>query len=112
MARAALPPSGCSVMAKLLVGDDEPNIVFSISECLGSPTLKVLTATTGRGALDKVRDERPDAVILDVCLPDISGLETYDRIRALDPRLPVIIMTAFARPETAIEAMQRGAYEY
>lgn len=99
-------------MAKLLVVDDEPNIVFSISECLGSPALKVLTAATGKGALDKVRDERPDAVILDVCLPDISGLETYDRIRALDPRLPVIIMTAFAQPETAIEAMQRGAYEY
>ncbi|MBI3860559.1 MAG: sigma-54-dependent Fis family transcriptional regulator [Planctomycetia bacterium] len=99
-------------MAKLLVVDDEPNIVFSIEACLSSPELDVISACTGRAGIDLVRDQRPDAVILDVRLPDMSGLDVYDRIRSLDPRLPVIMLTAFARPETAIEAMQRGAFEY
>lgn len=103
---------GWSQMSTLLVIDDEPNIVFSIKETLSSPQLAVLAASTAREGLDMVRLRRPDAVILDVRLPDQSGLETYDKIRAIDPRLPVIIMTAFAKTDTAIEAMCRGAYEY
>src|SRR5882672_6358290 len=99
-------------MAKLLVVDDEPNIIYTIDTCLSSPELNVISAGTARAGIDLVRDQAPDAVILDVRLPDMSGLEAYDRIRALDPRLPVIMLTAFARPETAIEAMQRGAFEY
>jgi DNA-binding NtrC family response regulator len=59
-----------------------------------------------------VQSARPDVVMLDVRLPDLSGLQAYDRIRAIDERLPVIVMTAFARTETAIEAMRLGAFEY
>jgi two-component system nitrogen regulation response regulator GlnG len=99
-------------MAKLLVIDDEPNIVYSIESCLSSPELEVISAGTARAGIDLVREQQPDTVILDVRLPDLSGLEAHDRIRTLDPRLPVIMLTAFARPETAIEAMQRGAFEY
>lgn len=96
----------------LLVVDDEPNIVFSLKETLSSATLSVISAGTAREGLELVKQQRPDVVILDVRLPDQSGLDAYDKIRQIDPRLPVIIMTAFARTETAIEAMRRGAYEY
>jgi len=96
----------------LLVVDDEPNIVFSLKETLSSPKLTVISAGTAREGIDLVKQKRPDVVILDVRLPDQSGLDAYDKIRQIDPRLPVIIMTAFARTETAIEAMRRGAYEY
>ncbi|MBS0264634.1 MAG: sigma-54-dependent Fis family transcriptional regulator [Planctomycetes bacterium] len=99
-------------MPKLLVVDDEPNIIYSIEACLSTPELSIISAGTARAGIDLVREEHPDAVILDVRLPDMSGLEAYDRIRGIDPRLPVIMLTAFARPETAIEAMQRGAFEY
>jgi two-component system nitrogen regulation response regulator GlnG len=99
-------------MPRLLVVDDESNIVFSLDECLRSPTLQIISAGTAREGIDMARTERPDVVILDVRLPDMSGLDAYDRIRALDPRLPVIMITAYARTETAIEAMRRGAYEY
>lgn len=99
-------------MPRLLVVDDEPNIVFSLDECLRSPTLQVISAGTAREGIELARSERPDVVILDVRLPDMSGLDAYDRIRAIDPRLPVIMITAYARTETAIEAMRRGAYEY
>ncbi|MBS0203597.1 MAG: sigma-54-dependent Fis family transcriptional regulator [Planctomycetes bacterium] len=99
-------------MATLLVIDDEPNLVFSIRETLSSPNLNVISAFTGRDGIEQVRQRRPNAVLLDVRLPDQSGLDVYDRIRQIDPRLPVVIMTAFAKTDTAIEAMSRGAYEY
>ena len=62
--------------------------------------------------MELLRRQRPDVVLCDVRLPDLSGLDVFDRMHAIDPRIPVIIMTAFAKTETAIEAMRRGAFEY
>ena len=99
-------------MRTLLVIDDEPNIVFSFKSTLASPQLSVLTASTARDGIELVKTKRPDVVMLDVRLPDLSGLQAYERIRQIDERLPVIVMTAFAKTETAIEAMRLGAFEY
>jgi len=99
-------------MPKLLVIDDEPNITFTISETLGSRDLQVLTAGTAREGIELFRRHHPDVVLCDVRLPDLSGLDAFDRMHQVDPRIPVIIMTAFAKTETAIEAMRRGAFEY
>ncbi len=98
--------------ARLLVVDDEPNLRFSLEEGLKSPTLEVQTAPNAREGIEAVRRDRPDAVLLDVRLPDMGGLDAFDEIRRIDPRLPVIVITAFAATETAIEAMKRGAFEY
>ncbi len=103
---------GWSNISTLLVIDDEPNIVFSIKETLSSSQISVISAATARDGIELVRTRRPDAAIIDVRLPDQTGLEAYDKIRQIDPRMPVIIMTAFAKTDTAIEAMCRGAYEY
>jgi two-component system nitrogen regulation response regulator GlnG len=99
-------------MPKLLVIDDEPNVLYSIEKALQSPELEVVGAPTGRQGLDLVKQQRPDAVVLDVRLSDMSGLEVFDRIRQIAPRLPVIMITAYASTDTAIEAMKRGAFEY
>jgi nitrogen regulation protein NR(I) len=99
-------------MARLLVVDDEPNVLYSLEKCLSSSTLDVISAATAKEGINLVNQRQPDAVILDVRLPDMSGLDAYDRIRQIDPRLPVIVITAFAKTETAIEAMRRGAFEY
>jgi nitrogen regulation protein NR(I) len=99
-------------MAKLLVVDDEPNVLYSIEKGLQSDELEVVVAATGRQGIELVEQTRPDAVILDVRLSDMSGLDVFDRIRQAAPRLPVIIITAYASTETAIEAMKRGAFEY
>ena len=96
----------------LLLIDDEPGIVFSLTDCLSSDRLTVVSAGTGREGLEVVRRSPPDVVLLDVRLPDQSGLDVFEQIHSLEPRVPVIIMTAFARTETAIEAMRRGAFEY
>jgi len=99
-------------MPNLLVVDDEPNVLYSLEKSLQSDTLDVFTARTARQGIEMVQERQPDAVLLDVRLADMSGLEAFDRIRQIDPRLPVIIITAFASTETAIEAMKRGAFEY
>jgi two-component system nitrogen regulation response regulator GlnG len=99
-------------MAKLLVVDDEPNLVYSIEKTCRSDTLDVIGARTGRQGIELVKQVQPDVILLDVRLGDMSGLDVFDRIREIDPRLPVIIVTAHAATETAIEAMKRGSYEY
>jgi two-component system nitrogen regulation response regulator GlnG len=99
-------------MSKLLIVDDEPSVVFSIEKCLRPLAQTIQTANNGADAIRRVESERPDVVILDVCLPDMSGLQVYQAIRRFEPKLPVIIITAFATTETAIEAMKGGALEY
>lgn len=99
-------------MTKLLVIDDEPNILFTIQETLQSKKLQVLTASTAREGLAIFQREKPGVVLLDVRLPDMSGLDAFREINRQDPRIPVVIMTAYSRTDTAIEAMRTGAYEY
>lgn len=99
-------------MPKLLIVDDEPNVLYSFKKGLSSEGVEVATAETGRDAIRLVEERLADVVILDVRLPDMSGLDAFDRIRRIDPRLPVIVVTAHSTTETAIDAMKRGAFEY
>jgi DNA-binding NtrC family response regulator len=89
-------------IARLLVVDDEPNVQYSLEKSLQSDWLQVVTASTARDGINLVRQQPPDAVILDVRLPDMSGLDAFNEIRQIDPRLPVIILTAYGTTETAI----------
>lgn len=99
-------------MPTLLVVDDEPNILYTIAETLSGPDLEVLPAASAAAGIEAVRTRRPDAVLLDVRLPDMSGLEAFRRMREIEPRLPVVIMTAFTTTEMAIQAIKQGAFEY
>jgi nitrogen regulation protein NR(I) len=99
-------------MQRVLIIDDEPNVLYSFGKALRSSTLEVLTAETAADGLRQVRESKPDTVILDVRLPDMSGLDALDEILAIDSRLPVIVVTAYSSSETAIEAMRRGAMEH
>jgi two-component system nitrogen regulation response regulator GlnG len=95
-----------------MIVDDEPNVRYSLAKVLISPRLQVESFATAREAIEAVRAAPPDAVILDVRLPDMSGLDAYQAIREIDARLPVIVITAHGTTETAIEAMKLGAFEY
>jgi len=99
-------------MARLLIIDDEANVCYSLEKALGSDHLEVASAGTAQEGIEIVRRQPPDVIILDVRLPDMSGLEAYARLREMDPRLPVIVITAHGTTETAIEAMKLGAFEY
>ena len=99
-------------MPRLLVIDDEPNVLYSLEKSLRSDALEVLTASTAKEGIELARGRQPDAVLLDVRLSDMFGLDAFDRLREIDPRLPIVVITAYATTETAIEAMKRGAFEY
>lgn len=99
-------------MANLLIIDDEESLLYSLEAGLSTNGIEVSTAMTGREGITAVRDRAPDAVILDIRLPDMTGLEAFDHIRAIDPRLPIVMITAYAAAETAIEAVKRGAFDY
>src|SRR5438093_3840981 len=99
-------------MSILLVIDDDTSILHAFRRTFRGPEVTLLTAATAAEGLDLVRQRQPDVVILDINLPDLSGLETFRRIRGLDARIPVIFITGHGTTDTAIEAMKLGAFDY
>jgi DNA-binding NtrC family response regulator len=99
-------------LAAILIVDDDPQLRQSFARLLGQEGYTVRTAHSGESGLTVVRAQKFDLVIMDVCLPGMSGLETFSSLRELEPKLPVIIMTAFGTTETAIEATKMGAFDY
>jgi two-component system nitrogen regulation response regulator GlnG len=96
----------------LLVVDDEASILLAFRKAFREPAVTVLTAETAAEGLELARERRPDVIVLDVHLPDMSGLEMLRRLRQLDARSPIIFITGKSTTDTAIEAMKLGAYEY
>jgi two-component system nitrogen regulation response regulator GlnG len=99
-------------MPLLLVIDDEPSVRYSFARVLEGGDVQVRTAATAAQGLAEIQDHDPDVVVLDLQLPDRSGLELFRDIHAADPRRPVIFITAHGTAETAIEAMKGGAFDY
>jgi len=99
-------------MPTLLVIDDELSVLYSFQRAFTNEATLVLSAQTAAEGLRKVRESSPDVVILDLQLPDRSGLEVFHEIHAAVPRLPVIFITAHGTTDTAIEAMKGGAFDY
>ncbi len=99
-------------MPTLLIIDDERNVAYSLEKGLKQEGLAILTANSAREGLALTAQVRPDVILLDVQLPDMSGLEALEQIRASDRKAIVIVITAHGTSDTAIEAMKRGAYDY
>jgi len=99
-------------MPTLLVIDDEPAIRHAFQRAFHNDEIKVHTATTAAEGLVEAARARPDVVVLDVHLPDATGMDTFRRIREIDARIPVILVTGHGTTDLAIEAMKEGAYEY
>src|SRR5438552_9544686 len=100
-------------MAKLLLIDDDPDLVpDQVRQVFPAPAHRVEIAPTGREGLERVSDVRPDVILLDLRLPDQSGLDVLKQLRQIDARIPVVLVTAVRSAESAIEAMRQGAYDY
>jgi DNA-binding NtrC family response regulator len=98
-------------MPTVLVVDDDRTILLLAKKAL-SPIADIFTAETAQAGLEAIRGGSFDAVLLDIQLPDRSGLAAYCEIREIDSKLPVIFMTTEAASNTAIEAMQLGVFDY
>jgi nitrogen regulation protein NR(I) len=99
-------------MNTILVIDDDDQLRISFCKLLREENYSVLGAASGEAGVDIVTQQSLDLVILDMRLPGMDGMETFKQIKKLDPKLPVIIVTAFGTTETAIEATKMGAYDY
>jgi two-component system nitrogen regulation response regulator GlnG len=99
-------------MPTLLVIDDEESLRYSFRYVFEEDDVCVLTAATAAEGLEAVREHGPDVIVLDLQLPDRSGLEVFQEIRAWDATRPVIFITAHGTTDTAIEAMKGGAFDY
>jgi nitrogen regulation protein NR(I) len=99
-------------MAKILVVDDEPGVRRAFEEILSARGHEILTTPDAEAAILRLESDDYDLVILDICLPRMSGLDALARIKRLRPVLPVIVMTGRGTTDTAIEATKRGAFDY
>jgi len=99
-------------MSRLLLIDDEADVQYSFQRILDSPEIELTTASSGEEGLKVIPRFKPDLVMMDVRMGGMTGLETLRRIRQMDSKLLVILMTAYGTTQTAIEAMKLGAYDY
>jgi DNA-binding NtrC family response regulator len=100
------------MQARILIIDDDKNLLRVTEYNLSDVGFKVDTASTGVAGLKKFRETLPDLVITDVKLGDMTGLEVLESIKRESPDTPVIVMTAFGSIDLAVSAMQKGAFHF
>lgn len=96
----------------VLVVDDEKDIRISLTGILEDEGYQVLTAASGTDALEAVRQDLPDLVMLDIWMPGIDGLETLGRLKEMFPQITVIMISGHGTIETAVKATKLGAYDF
>ena len=101
-----------STQPHILVADDEKSIRLMLETGLTLNGFRVTTVRTGREALEAASSGQFDAVLSDIYMPDGGGLELVDALRATDPNLPIVLMTAQGSLEVAVQAVQRGASDF
>jgi DNA-binding NtrC family response regulator len=99
-------------VSTILIIDDDDQLRKSFNKLLIEEGYDSKCAASGEAGLKIIQEEIPDLVILDMRLPGMNGFETFKTIHKTEPKLPVIIMTAFGTTETAIEATKMGAFDY
>ena len=97
---------------KILVVDDEAIVRESLGDWLKDVGYQVFTAENGHEALEVIEKEKPGIMIADLVMPGMDGIELMKRAKAQQPKIEVIIITAYASIPTAITAMKEGAYDY
>lgn len=99
-------------MTNILIVDDEPRIILLLQSLLKANGFGVKTARDGAAALDIVREGGIDITVTDLRMSPMDGMQLFQEIRKLHPSMPVILLTAYASVETAIDAMKGGIFDY
>ncbi len=99
-------------MERILVVDDEIQVVRLLQKYLASKEYDVYTATDGLEAIQKVKDMRPHIVLLDIIMPGMGGIDTLKEIKKINSKIAVIMITAVIDEELAQRAIQLGADDY
>ncbi len=97
---------------KILIIEDEPHIVLGLTDALEFEGFAVVSASKGRDGVVLARQEKPDAVLLDLMLPDTNGFKVCEELRRLDPFVPIIMLTARSQEVDKIRGLDAGADDY
>jgi signal transduction histidine kinase len=98
--------------AKLLIIDDEEIVLDSCQQILAGNNFEIRTAQDGNVGVSLITEFQPDLVFVDLKMPGISGFEVLERINEVDPTIVAIVITGFATINSAVEAMQKGAFDF
>ena len=101
-----------STKGKVLIVDDAPDTLEIIQKLLRFEGYDVVTSLTGEEGVKKVEEEKPEVVLMDISLPGIDGTEALKRIKKINPLQCVIMLTAFATVDNAIQALKEGASDF
>ncbi|MEK6725184.1 MAG: HD domain-containing phosphohydrolase [Deltaproteobacteria bacterium] len=96
----------------VLVVDDNPFVLESISGVLNGSGYRVLASGTAGEAIAYLQGNSIDVVLTDIMMPDVSGIQLLEKIHDLDKEIPVVLMTAYAELDTAIDAIKKGAFDF
>lgn len=99
-------------MRSVLIVDDKEMMRDSVLKTLERAGFDAATAADANAALEMIARKRPDAIVTDMRMPGMTGIELLERVRTIDDDLPVVLMTAFGTIETAVKAMKLGAFDY
>ncbi len=99
-------------MQRILVVDDDPAVTSVLRRSLAYEGFAVATASSGAEALTLARTQAPDLVILDIMMPGLDGLEVLRRLRAADPQVPILMLTAKDAPTDQVQGLEQGADDY
>mgnify|MGYP005844607633 CR=1 FL=1 len=99
-------------MPKVLAVDDQADMRWFLTHLLREQGFEVATAEDGEGALEQLKQEAPQVVLLDLKMPRLDGMKTLEQIKGIDPEVPVIVITAYGDVPSAVQAMKLGAYDY
>src|SRR5688572_19655828 len=99
-------------MPRILVIDDDRSVRHLIAKAFDDTDVEVAPAASADEGLHLLNELQPDVVLLDILLPESSGLDLFEQIRDADSKLPVIFITSLSSSETAIKAMTLGAFDY
>ncbi len=97
---------------RILIVEDEEGMREFLKILLGKERYEVVTCTSADEAIEKIKEEDFNVVITDIKMPGMDGIELLEAVKQIDPLLPVIIMTGYASMESAIEALNKGAFAY
>ena len=101
-----------ALVPRILIVDDEPDMTETCRRILGAAGHECLTTNDARDALRLLGAERPDLLLTDLRMPEIDGMEMLRQAREIDPRMPVVLLTAHATLESAVAAVKAGAFDY
>ncbi len=97
---------------KVLLVDDEQEFVTTLAERLELRGMHVEIAMDGEMALSIIETDPPQVVVLDVMMPGLNGMEVLERIKAIDPKIQVILLSGHGATKDGIKGMQLGAFDY